>query len=251
MTTPDLTAYDVILVNSSAGKDSQAMLDYVVTLADAAGVKDRLVVVHCDLGEVEWEGTRDLAERQAQHYGLRFEVVSRDRDLLHQVEYERKMWPSSTARYCTSDQKTGQVAKLMTALVRELALDRPARILNCLGIRAQESCARAKKVPFGPDTSASTKTTRHVDRWLPLHEWTEEAVWNRIKASGVEHHPAYDKGMSRLSCRFCVLASKPDLLISVRENPELAQRYADIEKRINHTFTAAFSMADLIAEASA
>jgi hypothetical protein len=57
------------------------------------------------------------------------------------------MFPSATARYCTSDQKTSQVAKLMTrqaAAFRERGNDRPIRILNCLGLRAEESAARAK-----------------------------------------------------------------------------------------------------------
>ena len=87
-TTPDLSSYDRILVNSSAGKDSQAMLDYLVELADSQGVsRDRIVVVHCDLGRVEWQGTLELAREQAEHYGLRFEVVQRDLgDLLTQVE---------------------------------------------------------------------------------------------------------------------------------------------------------------------
>ena len=99
--TPDLAAYDLILVNSSAGKDSQAMLTHLVALADAAGVpRARLVVVHADLGRVEWEGTRELAAEQAAHYGLRFEVVTREKgDLLDQIE-QRGMFPSSTARYC-------------------------------------------------------------------------------------------------------------------------------------------------------
>jgi hypothetical protein len=35
---PDLTAYDWIVINSSAGKDSQAMLDYVVEQADVLKV---------------------------------------------------------------------------------------------------------------------------------------------------------------------------------------------------------------------
>ena len=75
---PDITTYDLILLNSSAGKDSQAMIDYVVGLADAAGVpRTRLVVAHADLGRVEWKGTRALAERQAQAYGLRFEAIAR------------------------------------------------------------------------------------------------------------------------------------------------------------------------------
>src|SRR5262245_39154138 len=140
ITTPRLAEYDFIVVNSSAGKDSQAMLDFVVEQADAQGFpRQRICVVHCDLGKVEWQGTRELAETQAAHYGLRFEVVKRDRDLLAQIEFERQMFPSSDARFCTSDQKTKQVEKLWTRLAAERrtagVTGRPVRILDALGIR--------------------------------------------------------------------------------------------------------------------
>ncbi len=245
----DLASYDIILVNSSAGKDSQAMLDVVSAQAARAEVTERVVVVHCDLGRAEWAGTKDLAHRQAAHYGARFETVSRARgDLLDQIE-ARGMFPSATARYCTSDQKTSQAAKLMTRLVRDAALDRPVRILNCLGIRAQESPARAKKPAFGRDRA--TNGRRHVDRWLPIHAWTADDVWDRIRTSGVEHHPAYDAGMPRLSCVFCVLASKPALTRAARLNPGLAEEYRSLEERIGHTIKVDLSMADIIAAAQA
>ena len=64
--TPDLTRYHWIVLNSSAGKDSQAMLDYVAELADHAKLsRARLIVAHADLGRVEWPGTRELAQEQA------------------------------------------------------------------------------------------------------------------------------------------------------------------------------------------
>ena len=246
----DVASYDLILVNSSAGKDSQAMLDVVAELAAAAGVSDRVVVVHCDLGRVEWPGTRELAERQAAHYAFRFEVVRRDRgDLLAQIE-GRGMFPSAAARYCTSDQKTAQVAKLMTRLVREAAMDRPVRILNCLGIRAQESPERARKPVFARDRATNVRR-RHVDRWHPIHAWTLEDVWSRIRQSGVAPHPAYDAGMPRLSCCFCVLASKPALARSAKLNPELAEEYRALEERIGHTIKADLTMADIIAAGQA
>jgi hypothetical protein len=76
----DLTRYHWIVLNSSAGKDSQAMLDYVVEQADGALVsRSRLLVAHADLGRVEWPGTRQLAEEQARHYGLEFIAVKRPR----------------------------------------------------------------------------------------------------------------------------------------------------------------------------
>ncbi|HEX5271798.1 MAG TPA: hypothetical protein VFW33_14975 [Gemmataceae bacterium] len=106
--TPDLRAYTWIVINSSAGKDSQAMLDYVVGLADTAGVpRGRLVVAHADLGRVEWPGTRELAEEQARHYGLEFVAVSRPQgDLLDHVA-RRGMFPSPSVRWCTSDHLCG------------------------------------------------------------------------------------------------------------------------------------------------
>lgn len=245
---PDLASYDVVLVNSSAGKDSQAMLDYVVELAGAAGVLDRVVVVHCDLGHVEWPGTKELAAEQAAHYGLRFEVRRREQStLLEQVE-ARGMWPSARARYCTSDQKRSVVRKLITELVAELGLDRQARILNCLGLRGEESRARSRRPVLVRDDAASSGR-RAVDTWLPIHTWTEPEVWARIKASGVRHHWAYDQGMRRLSCSLCVLASKDDLKCAIRLRPELAAEYVELETRIGHDFRADTSMAQLVAEA--
>lgn len=52
---PDLNEYDWIVLNSSAGKDSQAMLDFVVEQCDQVGVpRDRLLVFTPTLAE--WSG---------------------------------------------------------------------------------------------------------------------------------------------------------------------------------------------------
>lgn len=283
-TTVDLTSYDVILVNSSGGKDSQAMLDYVAEQATAQGVRDRLVVVHCDLGRVEWKGVKALAAEQAAHYGVRFEVVTRTiGDLLSQVEFERKLWPSSDARFCTSDHKRSQVYKLLTALVKEQGVSRPVRILNCLGLRAQESPAREKcrvckgksltdkrkgkkaapkvtketctlcsgtglRLELEADAQASNGK-RTVDTWLPIHKWTETEVWARIKASGVRHHEAYDLGMPRLSCAFCIFAPKEALVLAGIHNPELLAEYVRVEEKIGHTFKHGLSLKQVQIEA--
>lgn len=246
----DLTQYDVIVISTSAGKDSQATLDTVCRLADEQGVpRARIVAVHADLGRVEWEGTPELAEKQAECYDLRFIKVSRPQgDLLDHIE-SRGKFPSSAARYCTSDHKRGQVDKVFTQLVRELDLGRPARILHCMGIRAQESPARAKKTPFQADKRASNGR-RHVDLWYPIFDWTVEDVWACINASGVPHHPAYDQGIPRLSCSFCVLASKSALVRAAQLRPELAEEYRQVEVRIGHKFKADLSMADIIEAAA-
>jgi 3'-phosphoadenosine 5'-phosphosulfate sulfotransferase (PAPS reductase)/FAD synthetase len=121
------------------------------------------------------------------------------------------------------------------------------RILNCLGIRAQESPARAKKPEFGQDSATNGK--RQVDRWLPVFGWSEVQVWSTIRRSGVRYHEAYDLGMPRLSCVFCVLAGRRELTLAAKHNPELAAEYVAVEKRIGHTFKADLSMEQIATDA--
>lgn len=248
----DLTSYDYIVLNTSAGKDSQAMIDFVVRLCERAGIKDRIVAVHCDLGDMEWPGTKELAAEHCAHYGIPLQIVRREKgDLLAQVE-QRGMWPDNKNRYCTSDQKRDQVAKVHTALatqrISQIAAangsPRQIRILNCMGLRAQESPARAKKPAFIADKRLCNGK-RHVDIWLPIHGWTITQVWDTIKASGVKHHYAYDKGMPRLSCMFCIFAPKDALVIAGRENPALLDRYVAVEAKINHSFRNGFKIAEI------
>lgn len=246
----NLRDYDVILVNSSGGKDSQAMLDYVAELASRAGVSDRIVVLHNDLGRVEWPGTAELAREQAEHYGFRFEMRHRTQGLLLEQIRQRGKFPSSAARYCTSDQKRAPGRKLITELVTELGITdgRQAKVLYCLGLRAQESKGRAKKLRRFVDPSASSGR-REVTVWHPILRWTEVQVWARIRESGVRYHWAYDKGMKRLSCSFCVLATKADLVCAARLRPDLAAEYVELEQEIGHRFKADLSMADVVAAA--
>jgi 3'-phosphoadenosine 5'-phosphosulfate sulfotransferase (PAPS reductase)/FAD synthetase len=93
-----------------------------------------------------------------------------------------------------------------------------------------------------------------VDRWLPIKGWSEEQVWDTIHASGVRYHWAYDRGMERLSCCFCVLAKPADWLISVKYNRDLAEQYAAVEDATGHAFVepqdkAPISIRDILAAA--
>jgi hypothetical protein len=74
-------------------------------------------------------------------------------------------------------------------------------------------------------------------------------VWARIRLAGTRPHPAYAAGMPRLSCSFCVLASRSALVRAAQLRPDLAAEYAEVEAEIDHRFTNALSMADIIAEA--
>jgi len=252
---PDLASYDIILFNSSGGKDSQTALRATVAAADAAGVADRIVVVHADLGvRVEWPGTKELVHTQAAHYGVPVILCRREKgDLLDEAEHQRKKWPgmTKTTRWCTADHKTAQVYKVMTALVRkhrEAGHVGQVRILDTLGIRAEESTDRANEVPYRFEERASNGR-RHVDRWYPIYRWTEDEVWADIRASGVPYHRAYDLGMPRLSCAFCIYGSRSSLVLSAQHNPEMAAEYVRVEIATGHRFKQDLSMAEVVADA--
>jgi len=274
---PGLESYDFIVISSSAGKDSQAMLHYVTWLCQQRGIEDRIVVVHADLGRVEWPGTKELARRQAEHYGHRFELVSRigglsrglsragaplyergerHGNLLAQVRRRHRQlvrngkhgpaWPSMSNRWCTSDFKRGPIGKLFTRLANDWRAvtgeARPCRILDCIGLRAEESPARRKASPLKLRTSSKRQ---FVQTWLPVKWWSEEQIWQTIEASGVEHHWAYDLGMPRLSCVFCVFASRSALMIAGEHSPELLDAYVEVERETGFTFRQDLALADI------
>ncbi|BBG20734.1 hypothetical protein RVR_P1119 (plasmid) [Actinacidiphila reveromycinica] len=261
-----LQAAHVILVQSSAGKDSVVMLDRIVTWARQAGVLDRVVVVHCDLGdESEWPGVRGLAQRQAERYGLRF-LIARAEDLdaepndagerpalgLLGLVKKRGMWPDALRRLCTATLKRSVANRLLTKILDELGLDEQAVVINCMGIRAAESPARAKKSPLSIDLRTSS-SNRLVFVWHPIFDLTETEVWQRIAEHALEYHPTYDALIPRLSCVFCVLAGFDVLVRAVRLccalGLDLPARYEDLEAGIGHQFKAQFTIADVIAEA--
>jgi 3'-phosphoadenosine 5'-phosphosulfate sulfotransferase (PAPS reductase)/FAD synthetase len=236
---PDLSSFDYIAVSTSAGKDSQAMLDLVVEAATAAGVRDRVLAIHADLGPAEWEGTGALAAEHAAHYGVPLVTVRRDQDLLAQVTV-RGMWPSPKQRYCTSDHKRDQIQKHYTQLAAQ-ARRRLVRILECVGLRAQESSGRAKRPALARNDRASN-SRREVVTWLPIHAWTVEDVWARIRQAGTRPHPAYLLGMPRLSCVFCIFAGEAALLLAGYHNRKLLDVYVAVEEKTGHTFKQGLSL---------
>ena len=225
--TPDLTSYDFIEFSSSGGKDSLAMKSYGARRLREAGLLRRGVVVHADLGRVEWPNTPELVERQAAHLGLRFMKVKRPQgDLLDHVEALGK-WPMPTQRFCTADHKRGQILTVFTALAKESrargVIGRPVRILNCIGLRAEESSGRAKRLALVRDKRASSRH-KEVDVWLPIQGWTEDEVWAECRASGAPIHPAYAAGLPRASCVFCIYMPEDALRIAGALHPELLRR---------------------------
>ena len=270
-------------ISVSGGKDSQAMLSVL------AGIEARRKqIVHADLGRAEWPQTPDFVDKLSADSGIGLNVVRRVRgDLVSRIEQRldsvssidgstpaKPFWPSAMQRYCTSDMKRGPIQK------QQRSLGKGELIVSCVGMRAEESKARAKKCPLeiekaitskalhGLDPAAAVRrwdgTGRLVLRWLVIHDWSQADVWHEIGHSladldrrramyraaepgsldGFKAHPAYVFGNERLSCALCVLASVGDLCNGRQHHPELYRRYVELEERSGFTFRDGFSLKD-------
>lgn len=225
----EIEAGALFVVNHSAGKDSQAMLIHL----RAAGVPDhQMVIVHADLGEVEWPGNMAHIRRYAGNVPI---ITARARRTLFEMIESRGMFPSPSQRQCTSDLKRGPIEREVRRHLKTIP-GHSLRVVNCMGMRAQESAARAKRATWKFNVRNS-KAGRIWHDWLPIHHLTEQQVFQAIKLARQEPHPIYAQGMTRLSCQFCIMASTADLTTAARLSPALYAKYVEMEKRHGHTLS--------------
>lgn len=253
----DLVARGALFViNHSGGKDSQAMYLHLCEFVPAC----QRVLVHADLGVVEWAGAVDHIKRTTA--GEPLHICRSRRNLLEMIE-ERGMFPSPSQRQCTSDLKRGPIERTIRCLVEERVaaflglppgtdtrrkahkLGRAAAmkagaglVVNCMGLRAEESAKRKKMVGFKLSKSNS-KAGREWYDFLPIQSWSEASVYGRIAAGGQRPHPIYSLGMSRFSCVFCIMASEAQLKVAARlakdrpellNDPQLYHKYVGLER---------------------
>jgi len=240
----NLNDFDIIIINSSGGKDSHCALWEVCRLASEQGFPfEKMAVSHQDVGDMEWKGTKELVKKQADLFGLktyyskRIDKNGKEETLLEYVE-RRGKWPSNKQRYCNSDFKRGPGGRVVTALTKELG---QCKVLYVFGFRKDESPSRAKKEVLKLNNQLTTKK-RTVYDWLPIHDWDTKQVWSIINLYNLPYHPAYDLGMPRLSCCFCIFSPFDALVLAGEENPELLDRYIEVERKIGHTFRDKFSI---------
>lgn len=228
-----IAAGAMFVANHSGGKDSQAQLIRLLERVPAA----QLIVVHASLGAMEWPGAMELARDQAAAAGLPFIVAQAKKTLLQMVERrfesrpEVPSWPSASTRQCTSDLKRDPIVRE----VRQYAKANGYKlIVNCLGLRAQESPGRAKRAPMRLNQRETNSVATWYE-WLPVHDLSTTEIFGIIEQAGQRPHYAYSLGNDRLSCVFCVMASKKDLVTGHANNPGLLEQYDALEKRTGYT----------------
>lgn len=262
-----------LVISISGGKDSDAMCQLLPALHRARGWSGQMALVHADLKDGEWLMTSGYLQQRASALGLPLHVVTRKQGTLleqirqrHQKRPGAPPFPSAAARYCTADHKRTPIDSFLRRF-------QPTGTVVCaIGIRAEESPARAKKPTFRLRESVTARE-RAVYDWHPLFHFTATEVWaalgvspehlhevreqtrvirsqggtwqQAIAEAGWHWHPAYALGNERLSCSICVLASKNDLLNGIHFHPDYYRHLVDLELQSGFSFRQGLWLADL------
>lgn len=239
-----LAAGAPVAIGVSGGKDSCALALATVAHLDALGHTGPRVLIHSDLGRVEWKDSLPTCERLAQKLGIELIVVRRaagdmmDRWLTRWKNNVRRYanlecvklilpWSTPSMRFCTSELKTAVIC-------RELVKRFPGQtIVSCAGIRREESANRKK----APITKAQKKLTSKTHKttgidWNPILDWTEADVRAYCAAKGFDLHEGYTKyGMTRISCAFCIMGSIGDMQASAScpDNQDIYREMVELE----------------------
>jgi 3'-phosphoadenosine 5'-phosphosulfate sulfotransferase (PAPS reductase)/FAD synthetase len=239
----------VVAVGVSGGKDSDACAIAVAKYLDQIGHSGPRLLVHSDLGRIEWKDSLPSCERLAQRLGWELLVVRRQAgDMLARWEGRWKNnvlryedlscvklilpWSTPSMRFCTSELKTAVIASALRKRFRH------GEILNVTGIRRQESPSRSKMAVSAPHAGLTRRAGAGLT-WNAIIEWPVQDVVYAIHDAGLSLHEAYTRyGASRVSCAFCIMSSEADLIASslCEDNHEPYIRMVELEAKSTFAF---------------
>jgi 3'-phosphoadenosine 5'-phosphosulfate sulfotransferase (PAPS reductase)/FAD synthetase len=232
-----LAANAPVAIGVSGGKDSCAAAIATIEHLRRTGHGGPVLLVHADLGDpdpamdVEWADSLPTCERLAAHLGVELLVVRRPAGGMMQrwqTRWQRNLrryaelscvrvilpWSTPAMRFCTSELKSAPIA---AALVRRFP---GQRIVSACGIRREEGNGKSSSPRTSAATSAENKRltnrrarTSGVD-WNPIAAWAAEDVFALCAARGFAMHEGYGLGMSRISCRYCIMQDADDQRVS-------------------------------------
>lgn len=246
-----LDAGSPVAIGVSGGKDSCAVAFATVAYLDSIGHTGPRLLIHADLGVTEWQDSLPTCQRLASALSLELVIVRRPQgDMMDRWEQRWRdnvkrweslscvklilPWSTPDMRFCTSEMKIDQICRYLTKRFPG------QQILSVTGIRREESTER-KKAPVAQPQKKLTSKTRETSgwNWNPVIDWLIGDVWACLDEHGFERHEAYRVyGASRVSCVWCILATKDDHEAGARmeANLPLGRRMADLEIRSTFAF---------------
>lgn len=212
LTPPDPKAH-LVVANVSGGKDSSALSLWLTE----QGIEHRRV-----FSDTGWEHPATLKYVDSLEKVLG--PIDRVQALLPMAALIRKkgMFPGRTQRWCTSELKV----KPITAYMEKV--DPEWRAIVAVGVRADESAARAKLTMWEHDGNAMERWT-----WRPLINWSVEDVFDIHKRHGLSLNPLYGMGAERVGCFPCIYARKAEIKLVADIMPERIDEIRQLEAEMH------------------
>ena len=190
----------------------------------------------------------DWARLRCAEFGLDLSVVRNPKRTYLEMVEQRGMFPSAQYRQCTSDLKRGPIDKFIRSLPHNV-------IVNCMGIRAEESNPRSRLSPLILNQALSTRR-RTVYNWLPIFDQTLSDVlaWHWVNA--IRLHPVYileyhkdgttGGYLRRFSCRVCIFSTDADLSAIHLHDRTAFDMISDLERRLDFTMRPGASLVQIL-----
>ena len=235
-----------LVVNHSGGKDSIRIVGFV--RKKFPDVPTYAVMADTGFEHVSPISAADFARARCAEFGLDLTVVRNPkRTYLEMVEH-RGMLASSQYRQCTSVLKRSPIDKFIRNLPHKV-------ILNCIGIRSEESNSRSRLSPLTRNQALSTRQ-RTVYNWLPIFGQTlsDVLVWHWVNA--IRLHPVYVSEyhkdgrtggyLRRFSCRVCIFSTDADLAAIHQHDPDAFNTAASLERKLKFTMRPGASLVEIV-----
>jgi 3'-phosphoadenosine 5'-phosphosulfate sulfotransferase (PAPS reductase)/FAD synthetase len=204
------------LVSISGGKDSTALWLHLVRELKLPDVR----AVFADTG---WEhpSTYEYLTYLETEIGPLSRVVP-PLDFV-ELAISKKRFPSAKARFCTKDLKMRPMRDWIESEAEAGRIDK-ASLVQCVGVRAEESPSRARMGAF-----VECDDYYKLPQWRPIIGWTWQEVFACHARHGVKANPLYSQGMGRVGCMPCIMASLPEIGEIARRFPDVAMKVAAAE----------------------
>ena len=112
-----------LAVSISGGKDSDAMLRYLVSKHRIEQWPIKMFALFCDLGRIEWPGVEEHLYKLCMELDVPLHKLYPNRSMIDEWQHrqetilakqqEKPFWSSANARYCTKHEKTQPADKLL------------------------------------------------------------------------------------------------------------------------------------------
>lgn len=232
-----------IVVSTSGGKDSAALLNWAVGIWGA----ERIQAAHAYV-DVDWHETLKIVKTQCHEAGVKLHIVERDdgmslldmmmRGRLGQKNkiWKQTKWSGPGNQACTHQIKLVPLDKLCKSL--------GDNVIVLIGERAEESDNRARKEVWRAKYYSRLK--KNFVKASPIYDKLIDEIW--VMHKGLTRHPIYAFGHSRASCAICIYSKKPEILLAAKHAPDIVARFLVVERNLTHTFRAGLTIAQILIE---